>query len=118
MVTVVDPVGTPVPVYNRSGTTVVFLNGGPAMSPTPIPHVAGYTVAIATMSSGNDKVELPSGTEVGDIVEVYLGSANGGDVFAASGDGFTNIGGGNVSLNAAVFFRKVTSTLWAIHKSA
>lgn len=118
MTTVVDPLGTPAPTYNRSGITIVAVNGGPTMTPTPIPHVSGHTVALVTFSAGNDKVELPSSAEIGDFVEVCPSAALGGDAFLPGGDSFFNIGGNSSSVNAPVFFRKVGATLWIAHKSS
>lgn len=117
MTTVVDPGGTPVLVYNRSGTTIVEVVGG--STPTPIPHVSCWTVALVTNTVGNDKVELPSNAEIGDVVEVYpIAGGPDGEVALPSGDSFFTYGGSSsLPPEAGVIFRKVTSTKWAAIRS-
>ena len=118
MVTVVDPLGTPVPVYNRSGVAIVQVSGGTTMSPGIIPQVSGITVAIVTTSPGNDKVQLPSGAEIGDVVELVLSGGSGSDTLAPAGEDFFPAGSNSIATNAATIMRKVTSTSWSAVRSA
>lgn len=87
------------------------------MSPTLIPHVSGHTIVVCTLSSGNDTLELPSGAEVGDIVEIYSADANGGNVVHPAGESVAGNGGGDTSLNSPTLFRKLAPTLWGDFKS-
>jgi hypothetical protein len=81
MTTVIDPAGTPTPVYNKSGETVVSIVGGftatqggsNGNSGTPIPRFSQTTIAIVDNSGSNYHIvaTLPSDADVGDVVEVY-----------------------------------------------
>lgn len=130
MTTVIDPVGTPFPVYNRSGTTIVEIAAAgdgtvgetPRAAATPIPALSGVTIALCTVTDtdpGEFGVSLPAGAEVGDVVEVY--SLNGGmigflQVYCATGDSINTANAvvpHAVTLATGAFrFRKVTSTDW------
>lgn len=102
MTTVVDPLGTPQPVFNRSGTAIVSLNAD--VSPGPaLPVVAGVLIAlVAVLSGGGQFVQLPSGADIGDVVEVYGNTANASwtvlSVMAPFGE--------------TIIFRKVSATNW------
>jgi hypothetical protein len=119
MTTVVDPSGTPVPVYNRSGVTIVAITANNAGDPsqdnaTAIPRHSGLTVALVTCPDNNNRaVKLPSDAEIGDVVEVYQMSSSYPAVYAESGGAtigilnatdFINVSGG--------IFRKVASGRW------
>ena len=107
MTTVIDPTRTPIPVYNRSGTTIVEVSGG--SSPTPIPHISGTTIVLLDMSTGN-KVELPANAEIGDTIEVYRTSGSPGDAYTPTGETFVR--GSNVEYFDGIY-RKVSDTQWA-----
>jgi hypothetical protein len=117
MVTVVDPNGTPAPVYTRSGTTIqdVTANGNGGGAPTPIVSVSGHSIVIAdAFNPSNEDVELPSGAEVGDLVEVYA-KTNSLRVWAAAGDAINGTAGSVTNVEASAtgrMFRKVSSTVW------
>ena len=119
MTTIIDPLGTPVVIFNRGGTAIVsFTAVRQAGSPPPadpIPNVAGHIIAYIEAddnSIGQPWVSLPSGSDVGDICEVYANSLGTGDlsVFAPSGE--TLDGGSTVSVSVGGYFRKITATLW------
>lgn len=120
MVTISDPLGTPVPVYNRSGTAIVDVvaNGS---TYTSIPHVCGVTVAMVSVpGGGNGLVELPGSADIGDIVEVYLvvPGTTSADVKAASGDAITGATGPGGTLptpgnNGGIRFRKIDTAAWS-----
>lgn len=117
MTTVSDPLGTPVPSYNRSGTTIIGLVGGTHGAPTPIPLVSGTTVVIvAPDMSNNNTVELPTGADVGDVVEVYPETqGSGGKAFYVVPPSGETIGGGAVSGESGLYgivLRKISSTDW------
>lgn len=130
MTTVTDPGGTPVPVYNRSGTTLVALNaanvnvgGTPSSNPSdyaPITRYSGWTVALATTGNFTSGVRLPDDAEVGDLVEVHcvLGTATSLLVIAASGDtisaGSPNFVTITVNVAAGKLFRKTSATNWQV----
>ncbi len=76
MTTIIDPSGTPIPVYNRGGITIVEVtaNGVTTGSATEVPAVSGHTVVLVTTTSSptdQSAVRLPSGAEIGDVVELY-----------------------------------------------
>jgi hypothetical protein len=86
MTTVVDPAGTPVAIYNRSGTTIVELW---------------------------PSVGLPPAADIGDIVEVYwvdVATGQGLNAFAPSGEAIVR----NPSEFYRATFRKVTPTTWVV----
>jgi hypothetical protein len=116
-VTVVDPTGSPSPIYNRSGTTVVNMAAGHATSGTPqsfatvIPVSSGHTIAIVTLTNNEQNaVSLPSG-EVGDVVEVYLASAV-TTLIVVSPSGQSIVPTSTPSLSNGAIFRKVSSAVW------
>jgi hypothetical protein len=147
MTTIIDPTGTPTIVYNRSGTTIVSLVGGFTPINTPgspngnagvdIPRLSETTIALITtntvhdaggvnISGRNEVVRLPI-ADIGDVVEIYLVSADnqsgGPAVFPQIGEQVLSIGepGGAISdgtnPSAMSFistgrFRKVSSTIW------
>jgi len=94
MTTVVSPASSPIPVYNRSGETIVSLTGGNVSSGNPIgndgvsiPRYSGRTVALMTPQSGADGfvgvVVLPSDAEIGDVVEVFCVAESSGSGMVA-----------------------------------
>jgi len=106
MTTIVSPASSPVPVYNRSGTTIAGVAGGAVSgaSPvgndgTPIPRVSGETIAIVgalPTGSSDGVVVLPDDAEVGDKVEVYSAALGSGKVFV-----FPPVGGSIAALPAS-----------------
>jgi hypothetical protein len=120
MTTVVDPSGTPVPVYNRSGTTIVEVIAGsisPVNLQTPIPHHSGTTIVLVTSNATNNEtgVELPDGADAGDLVEIHSVSGGAGVTVYRSPDGTmhgaTNAQKG-IGDGTARVFRKVSATDW------
>ena len=73
MTTVVDPLGTPTPIYNRSGTTIVAVNanGSDGTTATVVPVESGVTLVLCTLSSGNSDVMVPPDMEIGTVIEAY-----------------------------------------------
>ena len=138
MTTVIDPLGTPSPVYNRSGTVILAVTPGATSGSTqgsaignngtPIPSVAQETVVtVATsFSSGawNTVVLLPSAAEIGDVVEVYtipdvsfaqaVVFPNVGESIAAlpASTGTNDAAGIGTGTTSGIRLRKVSSTLW------
>jgi hypothetical protein len=133
MTTVVSPNSSPAPVYNRSGTTLVTVVAGVATPPNQpsvsfgvsIPSYSGHTVALLTVpsgwtnTSGQLVVILPSGVDIGDIVEVYaIPSAPGQNtsfvLFSASGEtlnsGISDSDG--IDPENGKIYRKVSATNW------
>ena len=115
MTTIIDPVDVPVPVYNRSGVTIVEMQADhhsdnpPPTSATPIPHVSGHTIAIVTGAFGSFQnfVQLPS-AEIGDLVEIYVVGKN---TFIIASPGTTVDGQPTVSVSRGLY-RKVSATSW------
>jgi len=133
MTTVVDPLGTPAPVYNRSGTVILTVVPGAITSGdtqadaigndgTVIPAVAQTTVAMVLTShpsSWNVVVTLSADAEIGDVVEVYPtpGSVTGVQVFppvgqSISGNAASTGTNKNVQFGVSigVAYRKVSSS--------
>lgn len=123
MVTVVDPLGTPVPVYNRSGTAIIELPAGLSVSPTPIPAIAEITVVIVNyIDAVNDGryLILPDDADVGDVIEVYENANSSPSIYPPSGETFINGASGPLSIGGnlnGVMFRRVTSTHWSALQS-
>lgn len=120
MTTVVDPLGTPVPIFNRGGLAIIEVD---AVGDTPtsgpiIPAFCGHLIAVITSTENNYAVRLPTDAEVGDLIEVYLdpSSAFGAAVvWSQTGEGIgTSSGPSSMSIGSATgaFLRKVTDTLW------
>ena len=90
-------------------------NPGESGTPTPIARDSQWTVvAFEASSTAEQFVELPSGCDVGDVVEIhavpvdsFAGSFN---VLPPSGEVFA-VG----EARAPGFFRKINSTTWASH---
>jgi hypothetical protein len=142
MTTVVDPLGSPSMIYNRSGTAIVAMAGGATATSAagsgigddanPIPRVCQTTVAMVLTSFGpthNALARLPEDAEIGDVVEVYqdpASSASSPKIFPNTGEaignnpvstGTNSNAGVTISPNSAglvggVLFRKVSSTQW------
>jgi len=129
MVTVIDPAGTPTPVYNRSGKTVVFISGGHASTPggigndgTLVPIYSEHTIAVVAVSGSDHIVTFDTGAQVGDMVTVVAaaGSTAGPTVFPPVGEsieqsststGTNTVGYGLGTLLGATFI-KISSTNW------
>jgi hypothetical protein len=135
MTTVVDPLGTPTVIYNRSGTAIVTMMGGTAFNGAagndapPITRVSQVTVVLVETSvvpgvGYNIYARLPADAEIGDVVEVYAPppQATNPRVFPNVGESIvprpvstgTNYAAGcDVDfVRGGIAFRKVSSTLW------
>lgn len=100
--------------YNRDGVTVdSYTANGTNVGPstTTIARSARHTVAVVTVPNGsNYACNLPSGAEVGDVVEVYFTTS--GWVFAPSGETFVLNGASAMGCDIGAAFRKVSSSVW------
>lgn len=135
MTVIIDPLGTPEPVYTRSGTTMqtILANGSTQGDATPITAVSGLTVVTAVISNEffepntelpvpQRAVKLPDDAQIGDVVEIHVGIADGHEseaqllVFPASGDTISKLpANSSVPVNqiiSAASFRKMTATNW------
>lgn len=116
MTTIVDPAGTPSPLYNRSGVTIASINaagefGGPG-SATAITSYSETTVVLVTApDSNNFGVVLPSSAEVGDVVEIYYVSGPVAQIVIWAPSGDTVNGSSFVQIVNGIY-RKVSSTAW------
>lgn len=131
MTAVVDPNGTPAPVYTRSGTTIqtIAASGNTLMSATPIVAPSGHSVVIVTtvdneFTDDDQAVALPDDAQIGDVVEVYQYGQASVIVFTPTGESIGTPGGGTTSSNTldsgghAAIFRKVSATIWRYIESA
>lgn len=102
-------------IYNRDGTTISTLsaqgNDGSGSSTATIVRNSCETIVVLTTNATDYACNLPSGAEVGDIVEVYPSDVTNGLAFTPSGEIFLD-GSTSVAFNRARF-RKVSSTKWA-----
>lgn len=139
MTTVIDPLGSPTLVFNRSGTGIVMVDGNSYSGPAPIgndgapiPRVSGVTVAVLrnmALPAAGYIYRLPDDAEVGDVIELYndrsptLPGEYPNTVFPAIGESISVRAvstGTNVSSVAAISIpfgrgarlRKATSTAW------
>src|SRR5262249_8631866 len=115
-------------IYNRSGTTIQTVVGaGPGgtdpaaqAAATQLVRYSGWDVFIVT--SGN-AVTLPSGAEIGDVVEIHgYNSIGSPQIYTIVGETLSNLpisgqnysaGGLAAEFNFVCFmFRKVSSTNW------
>lgn len=116
MATIVDPLGTPSVIYNRSGTALFTINaaGTNVSTGAAIPYVCGHAVAVATWISVSDfVVVLPTGTEIGDCVEIFCTTTDSITVLAPTGE---SVPGGSLSVDKNKGCRciKVSSTDWYV----
>ena len=135
MTTVVDPLGTPVPSYNKSGVTIQSVtadgagtNSASGSAPT-LSSVSEWNVVLITVpDSSNVDVILPSSSDIGDIFELH--NISGADAVNVWPSGGMTIGqiplanaGGHFPLAPEAspgqssygrFFRKVSSSYWAV----
>jgi len=124
MTTIVDPLGTPVPVYNRSGVAIVSVSatGMSGSDGASIPTVSGHTIVLLSCNIGpisnNIYAVLPSGTEIGDLLEVYSVDISQGIplIVPASGETINSGHTDQISMNSGrgALFRKTSSTNWQV----
>lgn len=123
MTTVVDPLGTPTPIYNRSGVAIIpslTAQGTTSSDAAIIPTVSGHTVVIVSAAGHSGYgVMLPSGADIGDVVELYCANLNGSAasaILAYAPSGETLNSGNSDTVNfipgQGVMLRKVSSTDW------
>jgi hypothetical protein len=117
MTTISTPSGTPTIIYNRDGLTVDAIsgNGTTSGSATAMTRYCQHTVVSVTVTTNNTAVKLPTGAEIGDVVEVYnvAGFPLAPDVFPPSGETLVNSNTDISCTGGGAIFRKVTSTSWA-----
>ena len=112
MTTVATPSGTPAPVYNRSGITIDTITA--AATRTAITRYSGHTVVLVSNGgSTSNGVELPSGAEIGDVVEVLVATYGQSCLLSAAAGDSLNLGS-PMFCGAAVVVRKTTSTGWSV----
>lgn len=122
MTTVIDPAGTPVPVYNRSGKTIVSLSDSrdgtdPALMLVQHSERTFYEIAFTYPGggSGTPIAELPNGADVGDEIYIHFTLSASMDVVPASGDTLrlgtstpSNVSG------SAIHCIKIASNAWRV----
>lgn len=114
MTTVIDPLSTPIPVYNRSGVAIVSVTSDNASTPAPIPTVSGTTVVLVTRGVNGGALALPTGRDIGDVVELYSADgSNNIDIYPSSGETFLD-GASSRNINPVIggYLRKVGPTAW------
>ena len=117
MATIIDPLGTPSVVYNLSGTVLIDMNaaGTDASTGAQIPNVCGHAIVVVTYIDGsNHAVVMPSGNDVGDIIEVFgtFVFNNTIGVFPASGETFGTVSQVDIRNDRGCRFIKTSNTSW------
>ena len=120
MTTIVNPAGSPTIIYNLSGITVVSVTASGTSQATAaiIPNASGHTIANVTIpDSSNFCVILPSGSEIGDVVEVYAPTdTHEINVFPDSGSTILglamNAGVNPATAGMGFIFRKIGASSW------
>lgn len=126
MTTVVDPNGTPVPVYNRSGTTIQNIaandNTNPAV-PYDVSLVSEITVLVVSTTrnpaNGNGILRFDASADPGSYVEIYNTDDNVTfDLKDSNNSYILTLNGGAFSLGAqtTAILRKISSSTWAVLK--
>lgn len=120
MTTVLNPTGTPTPIYNRSGTTVAEMTVD--MSSPGIHDISALstkTIVVATITNPDLQLDrgfrLPASRDVGDVVEIYVSELSQYFIHAPSGEGVRQANGSYGafrSVGGPATFTKVTSTMW------
>lgn len=118
MTTVIDPAGTPVAVFNKSGTAVIdmTISTGDGQPDVAIPYFAGDTIVRvnATFISGNAAVGgvvLPEDAQIGDHVQIAsVGSAS-FNYIAPTGETIDG-SSSHFSLGGFIWLRKIDTTDW------
>lgn len=121
MVTVVDPGGTPIPVYSPSGITIQTVSGAGtggfnSAGQSSAAQLVRYTDhSVYLVASGNG-IRLPNDAQVGDVVEIHEWTNFA--IFTVSGETISNTTVTGQTFGAGdgpppcVILRKVSSTNW------
>lgn len=115
MVTVVDPGGTPAPVYNRSGVTIQGVSGAGTNfgGATPIVASSGHSIALVSTVTNDEGVILPDTAEIGDVAEVYRVTDTAAvRVYPPAGDTLYGGGASHLLGSQGAIFRKTSATRW------
>lgn len=118
MATIIDPLGTPSIVYNKSGTVLIAMNaaGNDASTGAAIPNVSGHAIVVATWVGNSDyAVVLPSGNDIGDIIEIFgvFVFNNTISVFPAAGETVQTGSQVDIRQDRGCRFIKTSSTNWS-----
>ena len=91
----------------------VMANGTTFGSATAIPYVGGWSVVSVTATDDprNQAVVLPSGAQIGDVVEIYF-SGYTGKIFAPSGEMIGVSASVEQGPGGGKPYRKLTSAVW------
>lgn len=117
MTTIVDPLGTPVPYYNKSGTAILNMapTGTTYSTAAAIPYVCGHQIILSSPVYPDLSLTLPVSSEVGDVVEVISITNDDTRVFAGGGDSLMGTVNGEVIVQSTTpgqRFVKVAPTAW------
>lgn len=117
MTTVIDPAGTPLPVFNRSGAAIVDVSPAHGGAPATIPHYSSLTIVrvmpTGSPGSGAIQLDLPAGADVGDVVEIHLAQVS-AFVNPPSGEGFFSGNSQEISPQGGRPFRKIDAGVWSM----
>ena len=103
--------------------TIQTATAGASGSPTLLTRDGSWTIVAISATPTDNEVQLPSGTQVGDIFELYISNYGSGNtpnlaVEAQSGETFIYSGSGSMSVGGqqGIFLRKLTSSLWGLQE--
>lgn len=117
MVTIVDPLGTPTPYYNLSGTTVQTLVV--TDSTVTLSNVSGWNVVLFSFSgSQGPNAVIPSGANVGDVFELCYSDGSNGAIFVTPSGGETiNNHSSTLTFSGRVLAKKLATSAWIVSYS-
>jgi hypothetical protein len=98
-----------------AGIDTINASGTGGSAPTVITRSSGVTIVFVTVTPGNTDVELPSGAELADVVEVI---ATGADIYIYPPSGESMNGGYPYSMASGYNprrYRKVGAALWIVY---
>lgn len=98
--------------------TIISITGGSSSS-SPTDVESGHPWVIAIVSGGiQNYCRLPSGAEIGDVVEMYSSGDNMSFISPPDGEAFLKSDASpKVRTDAGTIFRKVSATKWGFVQS-
>lgn len=117
MTTVIDPLGTPSVVYNRSGIAIVEVET-PDNDPVAVPSVdVGHLIVLVSthpVGTSTHSIDFPANREVGDVIEVHVvEGSHPVNINLPAGESEHSSSHASPSNNGGLIMRKVRSDLWA-----
>lgn len=119
MTTVIDPNGSPIPVFNKSGLAIISMDGG-GTSQNPanaveIEVVSEHTIVRLNNTSIAHAVKVSAGLDVGTLIEIFVLNTTSSYVTLQGSEVFLD-GGNNHSIGGRSYYklRKTGSLEWTV----